>query len=678
MITINSNTKKKDLLNQLAKAADEEGTLFVNLESRPNFLATPISFTIFNYQISNYPRKLVWNSNRPEIRNFLRDCHVEYVDHQISGHSSQDDDETEEIFDIISETSDDIETPSKQAKTTPDNFQQEPFWQGNQTTQNHPPTSNFQATSKEEHQEPESRQNTPQDQSQYHTFINVNQPNQEQANFQITPKKDFVDPNEVSRDIVPSAGSVAFSANELLKKESYKPSLLLDKLENNDSTPEPKPTHPWQVNQSELKPISQPESQPTKADPNFNITYPQTDSKQNLDHWLERIESTRKALNSNRFQPAKASNPVFSVMRFSTVSAVLSLIISGVILFFPTSVYSLEITSLEAQDALPVSINLEEMGLRETQIESTSSIQPSGQETTTLSRARGEVVITNTSGSTVSFDKGGIVLRASNGQEYTHIPKNSEPGTFRVPARSNINGGNLTIEIESIEAGGELAAGETLRLYNLKRDLIGTAISAQVTDEGIVTEAITGNLFVNESDQQSLREKANQELGSLINQEIASLSENSRLVTDPSWYTTGEITYNFSHAVGDTTPELTVSTTTPVTFYTLPQEVLLDKIRSQNPEVETVTSIDEIVKDSEFNSTNPDGVDLQVQYTYIKKNNLNQEEIARILSSEDFETAKEELRQEFPEIQNVEIQNQGVNLPGVPQRVNLEFEEEDL
>lgn len=76
MLTINSSTTKKELLNQLATMASKNGDLDIEVDSLPNFLTTPVAFTIFSYQISNYPRKILWTSKNPVIYGFLRTCKI--------------------------------------------------------------------------------------------------------------------------------------------------------------------------------------------------------------------------------------------------------------------------------------------------------------------------------------------------------------------------------------------------------------------------------------------------------------------------------------------------------------------------------------------------------------------------------------------------------------------------
>jgi len=74
MIEINSNTSKKQLLENLTREAVSIDDLYILIDSLPIFLGTTISFTVFNYQISNYPRKVFWTSQNPEVIDFLSNC----------------------------------------------------------------------------------------------------------------------------------------------------------------------------------------------------------------------------------------------------------------------------------------------------------------------------------------------------------------------------------------------------------------------------------------------------------------------------------------------------------------------------------------------------------------------------------------------------------------------------
>jgi len=74
MIEINSNTSKKQLLENLTREAVSIDDLYILIDSLPIFLGTTISFTVFNYQISNYPRKVFWTSQNPEVIEFLSNC----------------------------------------------------------------------------------------------------------------------------------------------------------------------------------------------------------------------------------------------------------------------------------------------------------------------------------------------------------------------------------------------------------------------------------------------------------------------------------------------------------------------------------------------------------------------------------------------------------------------------
>jgi hypothetical protein len=74
MIYLNASTAKIDLIKILENESDKHESLYLIIDSLPTFLNTPIAFTVFNYQISRYPRKIFWWSYEPRILDFLKSC----------------------------------------------------------------------------------------------------------------------------------------------------------------------------------------------------------------------------------------------------------------------------------------------------------------------------------------------------------------------------------------------------------------------------------------------------------------------------------------------------------------------------------------------------------------------------------------------------------------------------
>ncbi len=71
MIRITKDTYQKLLLAELGKVSSQPDDLVIDVESLPIFLSTGIAFKIFQYQLRNYPRKIIWKTQQPHIKELL-------------------------------------------------------------------------------------------------------------------------------------------------------------------------------------------------------------------------------------------------------------------------------------------------------------------------------------------------------------------------------------------------------------------------------------------------------------------------------------------------------------------------------------------------------------------------------------------------------------------------------
>ncbi len=637
MLEITGQTTKKDLLNSLAGLASIQGSLLIHLHELPNFLATPIAFTIFNYQIGNYPRKIIWTSDKPVILEFLKDSQVDYLDPD-TYNKPQDELLGGQLVTRKSQNSPDfkrykdddtiIEAEIKEIKLD----------------------EQFEATvSKYSHKQ--------------------NQPVEDKPVF-INPKT-----SAPSQTLDPlSDKRVPLSAQDLLKQDTYKPSLLIDSFENT-------PIMPVVAAEASAPNIEETATEAAIESPFHVSKISKQPSQQNLDSWLDRIEATRAALNKNSYRSyAQKQRQMWMtrVAQFTSLSIGLTLIISFFAFVFPTNVYSLEIKNMQKQDVAPITIAKSDLIKTDEAVETTVSSEPTGVETGTLINARGIATIVNRSGGSVAFDKQGIILRAENNQEFRHVGKASEPGTFRIPARSNVNGGSVNIEIEAVTAGeaGQLPVGSTLRIYNLRRDLIGGLLVGEVT-QAVSLVRPTGNKIVTEADVDSLSERANQQIGVIAGQKVLQASEQTGKIVDPEWYEIGRVDYQPSQIEGEQTPKIDLKATSTISIYSLDENTLKSKILETNPKIKEFISVDDIAKE-DFEFDVDTRFTLNVQYSYIEQNELSREDLIDILATtQDFEAAKSELQNTYPEIDNIEKSQAGVHFPGIPARVSLEIQEQN-
>lgn len=76
MLRISQTTTKKILLQYLTAEAGKQGDLVLQVDALPPYLDTYISFRVFAFQISNYPRPILWYTNNQHLLVFLKECGV--------------------------------------------------------------------------------------------------------------------------------------------------------------------------------------------------------------------------------------------------------------------------------------------------------------------------------------------------------------------------------------------------------------------------------------------------------------------------------------------------------------------------------------------------------------------------------------------------------------------------
>jgi len=643
MLVINSNLTKKELLQNLASVATEIEELVVEIQSLPTFLATPIAFTIFNYQISNYPRKIFWTSKNKQIIEFLKICQVDLYDDNEDQHQ-----ETEEQQNVV--TIEAIPDKKNDRKSKLDNFE-----------------------------------------------IILPQDDYTEAEFveKPTQKEDF-DFNDFTKDEASDFSNSFFSSNknrisaeDLLKKDTYTPSSLLGKdlenfdinkiykVEKKDST---KPSLAFRPNSDTLdeqillnyKPESESiEQNPVEIEPE---TQPQFE--QNLDNWLEKIEATRIALNGlKQEEKRQVKKPSFFIktMQFTAAMVMLSAFVLVFYSFFPTNVYSVNVVPQKktAQNTfdLPVSKFL----IQNRNFNATAETAGTGTEIVNLNQARGKVSLINRSGGSISFNRNGIILLSGDGSEYRQLPVSGDPGTYVIPGRSNVVGGSVEINVQSVKNGTDfnLPKDSVLKVYNLNRDLIGGLLTATVTEDINVSKA-SGKKIIQNQDLKKIQQENLLDLEKQSQTELQ-LIANETTFTDPKWYSLSEVIDVYTHASGDVAETVGATTTAKSKLYYLNQNVIEDELKKVNEDVSKLISISNLSYTGDF-SRSDSNIQLVIDYQYSQKINLDENELADKLNNQDFSKTRSELKNSYPQITEIKKEEQGLRLPGVPARVNVNID----
>jgi hypothetical protein len=394
--------------------------------------------------------------------------------------------------------------------------------------------------------------------------------------------------------------------------------------------------------------------------------------EQNLDELLSRIEATRDALSSlkipaqNKPKITSGGSIVWKTFGFLSTSAVVSAVVVGFLFFFPTKVYSLDITPETKVQTDTVSFTKEEFTNRKVSIQNKESVLATGQQTQTQDRATGTITLVNNSSGQIKFDKGGIILVGPNGLEYRQVGQASEPNTFVIPGQS----ANVTINIIATGNGTDynLPVNSTLKIFNLKRDALGSSFSGVVNGSVNVTKQ-TGNTIVVQDDINNLQTKAESSLEKLAKKELEKLSQEN-VITKENWFEILNPTYNFSHKVNEATPKLEVDSGSTVGLYYLDESALVAKLKQTNSNIQRVIEVTK-VDASDQSIIGSSKIDLKIDYKYSLKQQFNEASIAQKLSGNDFTSAKDELQEQYPTINDIQEKKSGLDLPGINARVEV-------
>lgn len=639
MLAINSTLTKKELLQNLASVATETQDLIVEIQSLPTFLATPIAFTIFNYQISNYPRKIYWTSNSDQILEFLQVCQVDIFDQKTA----------------------DPEQNIVTVEAIPEKSSQE--------------SSNLNS-------------------------FEIIQPQTEYTEAEFVekelPKKPDLDFNEMAKNDSEDFSDSFFyglknkiSAEDLLKKDHYSPSSLLGKdLENFDinkiykveKKDSSKPSLAFRPNSDVLDEqvlLSYKSEVVNDKEEQVNTQEDvQPPFEQNLDNWLEKIEATRIALNGLKQEEkrqVKKPSIFLKTMQFTAAMVMLSAFVLVFYTLFPTNVYSVNVVPQKKATQTTIDLPVSKFLIQNRNFNAASETAGTGAEIVNLNQARGKVLLVNRSGGSISFNRNGIILISSNGSEYRQLAVSGDPGTYVIPARSNVVGGSVEISVQSVKNGTDfnLPKDSVLKVYNLNRDLIGGLFSGTVTEDINVSKA-SGKKIIQSQDLKKIQQENLLDLEQQSQTELQ-LIANETTFTDPKWYSLSEVIDVFTHASGDVAETVGATTTAKSKLYYLNQNLLEDELKKVNEDMSKIINISNLSYTGDF-SRSDSNIQLVIDYQYTQKINIDENELVDRLNNDDFSKSKSDLKDSYPQITEIKKEEQGIRLPGVPARVNVNID----
>ena len=212
-----------------------------------------------------------------------------------------------------------------------------------------------------------------------------------------------------------------------------------------------------------------------------------------------------------------------------------------------------------------------------------------------------------------------------------------------------------------------------LSLSNLKRDSLGNRIQATVTQK--VNNIIeTGDKVVTESNYNSLKAQAQDEFVKQREAEIDKIDTDLHLV-NYNWYKDFSTDHIFSDEVGATTDKITLEAKANTEILYLSKITLEEIIRNNFPEIKELQKVEIAFFEGSFNNINQDLI-LNLDFTYIEKNNIDQSLVSKTLSEKNFDLARQDLIQKYPHITEINETINGLQMPGVPTKLEIEIQED--
>jgi hypothetical protein len=605
MIKITKDTFQKLLLTELSGQSKKPGDLYIFVESLPIFLSTSIAFKIFNYQLRNFPRNVVWTASDEKIIHMMG-----LVDLPVKPNLTK-----EQILSLEHDSA----TPKQLL------YDQKTSINTSKIVTNI--ISNKTETVSSQHIESGA--------------------------------------SSITSSYTKSNDQTKISLKQLFESGDYNRSALIDTEKDSEV-----------VNKGK--------------------------TLQDLDSWIDRIEATKKALNSMKGgeetvnptiigsikQSVTTPNTVFSsflpfrsdkkqpkAYLFITSFFSCALIFIIAMIFFPTNVYTLEVNSPEDSASINLSIPSTAFSKQTIKLSSSNTIPTSGDNQTGTERASGKIDLINKSSKPVSLSNGEFSL-VKDGKVYVHLRNSTLPDKIILAPFNDL--APITISVQATELGSDFnqpvnSIFEILNILDQKpcSSCFGIATSEIVAGDG------TGKKIVTDADQSILRSTVDASLAQQKLSKIQSLKSEKNgiddIIINNDWYSNINSSYVFKPEIGQPSLDTKLDATTDVEVYFIPQTTLSEILQRENQNVDRVIDINILESVGQFKDQVSD-IKIKVNYKFTKKVNIDKKEIEKTINSNiDFINAKEKIQKDYQSIVNIDKKELGLKIPFLPPATNIKY-----
>jgi hypothetical protein len=576
MIRITRDTFQKLLLSELSKVSSQKSDLVIDVVSLPLFLSTSIAFKIFDYQLRNYPRRVVWKTEDTKIEEMMNQAGI-------------------------------LKTTEELANTTI-----------------------------EEHR-----------------------------NKSITP----------SLSPLPKRPNLSLPAEQQLNesdKKSYNFLSVVDTLEEENSSQ----TRP----QLSLQSVFDAHHNTPQAQK------PQSTHKslQDLDSWLDRIEATKSALNSMKSdvfgegisqvnQPNKSFS--FSSLKpkgFSFISTffVMALVVASLVIFFPTSAYTLEIRPARKTASMNFLVPQDSFSQQKSALSVESKVMASGISPTQTERATGNVDIINKTSKPFNLSVGTKFINED--KTYIHSRNATLADTITIPAQNEKTPISLTVQSADIGQEYGAPAGTQFEIID------SNGLRPCNTCFAVATTPLQGQTpgnqkVISDADHLLLRSNIEGGLAQKRLDVLKDLKQNKKALTDSQWYRNNTSTFTYTKEIGEVASEVKLKADVETTIYHLPYPILENLLKRENKEINTIDQIDLIESSANFADDSKQDVSIKISYRYSLSVDIDSEKAKSVLSSDDFLTSQLTLKKQYSSLANITKYDTGIRVPGIKPAVNVKI-----
>ena len=385
---------------------------------------------------------------------------------------------------------------------------------------------------------------------------------------------------------------------------------------------------------------------------------------------IDKLENTKSSLKEknkiNYGKPKFSINQVrFGIFNFLLVILILFLSLN---IFFPTKVYTLEIESSNIKEA-ELTLELNNNYFDNLQFEETFESQnlTSGNQVNKNLTSTGKVNLLNIGDKEIQITNGGIKLAFEN-KIYKQIFDPKLASIIRLNSTSPVS---INIESESQGDGYNLANGTEFNITNLS----GDKICSNSNCRGIAMTNISNfvdnqTLQVTQNDIDENLGQNNSKIYKTIKDKIQKLiTENQdKSLFNENWFEIISTENKSNHEINQEAPELSTSSKYTYKINSIQKNTLVKLLKEK---VKGLSKIESINITDNYNSN--ENSKIKVKYSGIKYDEVNQEEVKSIFSSNDTALSTQIIKQKYPKLNNIQIQEKGVALPFIAPKLRVDI-----